>query len=97
MYFSYFIYIYFTPPFTVRYYYPVAIDLSAGFSIYYYVLIRCLARDCGNRIQCRILYVYQTRACIYGFVLFLFTFVLHYYYYFIDYFFSSLLLLLLLL
>lgn len=34
-------------------YYPVAIDLSASLSIYYYVLIRCCdgGQDCGNRIQ----------------------------------------------
>jgi len=33
-------FVYFFPSAT-RYYYPVAIDLSAGLSIYYYVLIRC--------------------------------------------------------
>lgn len=40
-------FVYFFPffiPSATRYYYPVAIDLSAGLSIYYYVLIRCCSR-----------------------------------------------------
>lgn len=65
----YFFFTFFIPSAT-RYYYPVAIDLSAGLSIYYYVLIRC----------CSGLWESDPMCMCTGF--FFIRIVLHYYYFF---------------